>query len=85
MLADQNTKVYLPLLKKIALVVGYTFGASLKRSSRLGSSKQMVGEAQSSPFIREDCKLSEENSINIYCCKMKTDLEALGKSYLLSR
>ena len=41
-LEDQNEKVYLPLLKKIALIVGYIFVASLKRSSRLGSSKQKV-------------------------------------------
>ena len=41
-LEDQNTKVYLSLLKKIALIVGNIFAASFKRSSRLGSSKQKV-------------------------------------------
>ena len=32
---DQNIKVYLSLLKKIALIVGYIFAASLKHPSLL--------------------------------------------------
>ena len=34
----QNIRVYLFLLKKITMIVGYIFVARLKRSSRLGSS-----------------------------------------------
>ena len=49
-LEDQNTKVYKSLLKKIALIVGYIFASSLKRSSRFGSSKQKVWESSEFPI-----------------------------------
>ena len=41
----QNINVYLSLLKKITLIVGYIFVASLKSSSRLASSKQKFSES----------------------------------------
>ena len=55
-LKDQIIKVYWSLLKKIALIVGYIFAASLKRSSRLRSSKQKLWESSKSPIYTRGLK-----------------------------
>ena len=56
-LEDQNIKLYLSLVKKIALIASYIFVASLKRSSRYGSSNRRFKKARSSPLIQQDWKL----------------------------
>ena len=57
---DQNIKVYLSILKKIAIIVGYIFAASLKRSSRLGSSKQKVWESLEFPIYTRGLETNQE-------------------------
>ena len=48
--SEKNLKVYLCLLKKITLIIGYIFVASFKRSSRLGSSKQNISQGSEFPI-----------------------------------
>ena len=57
---DQNIKVCLSILKKIAIIVGYIFAASLKRSSRLGSWRQKVWESSEFPIYTRRLETNQE-------------------------